>query len=72
MKLGCVNAVRRKDVKQMEQTNCKSVFWAAEFECVSVCECVCGCMARNGLHRNTVITCSVTREQSPCHEVLLL
>lgn len=40
MKLGCVNAVRRKDVKQMEQTNCESVFWAAKFECESVCVCV--------------------------------
>lgn len=29
MKLGCVNTVCRKDVKQMEQTNCESVLWAA-------------------------------------------
>lgn len=29
MKLGCVNTVCRKDVKQMEQINCESVLWAA-------------------------------------------
>lgn len=34
MKLGCVNTLCRKDVKEMEQTNCEPVLRAAT---LSVC-----------------------------------
>lgn len=63
MKLGCVNMVCRKDVKQMEQINCESVLWAASS---SVCS------AKNRVHNDNLITCNVTWEQSHCHWVLLL
>lgn len=72
MKLGCVNAVRRKDVKQMEQTKCQSAFRAAgssarAFVCVCVCVrlpvcvCVCGCACmRPEAGDGGVITCTAT------------
>lgn len=51
MKLGCVNAVRRKDVKQMEHTKCQLASRAAGS---SVCVCVWPDAG------DSVITCSVT------------
>lgn len=58
MKLGCVNMVCRKDVKQMEQINCESVLWAASSS---------ACVAKPGECGDNLITCSVIWEQSRCH-----